>query len=80
MFDHSEGKSVLGIQYITAVVSGREGIFPLNLDLKTKNGLSRIAMQMAVIKRSITADLLFSTFLPVDQIPSKGEEGLDRGS
>ena len=40
VFDHSEGKSVLGMQYVTAVVSGREGIFPLNLDLKTKNGLS----------------------------------------
>lgn len=49
------------MQYTTAVISGREGIFPLNLDLKAKNGLSRIAMQMAVIKRSITAGLHFST-------------------
>ena len=49
------------MQYTTAVISGREGIFPLNLDLKAKNGLSRIAMQMAVIKRSITARLRFST-------------------
>jgi hypothetical protein len=29
----------------------------LNLDLKVKNGLSKIAMQMAVIKRSITAGM-----------------------
>ncbi len=45
------------MQYVTAAISGREGIFPLNLDLKTKNGLSRIVMQMAVIKRSITAGM-----------------------
>ena len=61
VFDHSEGKSVLGMQYVTAVVSGREGIFPLNLDLKTKSGLSKIVMQMGVIKRSITTGLRFST-------------------
>ena len=61
VFDHTQGKSVWGMQYVTAVISGREGIFPLNLDIKTKNGLSKIAMQMAVIKRSTTADLHFST-------------------
>ena len=58
-FDHTQGKSVWGMQYTTAVMSGNEGIFPLNLDLKTKNGLSRIVMQMAVIKRAITAGLRF---------------------
>ena len=60
-FDHTQGKSVWGMQYVTAVISGMKGIFSLNLDLKTKNGLSRIAMQMAVIKRAITAGLRFST-------------------
>ncbi len=59
IFDHTQGKSVWGMQYTTAVMSGNEGIFPLNLDLKTKNGLSRIVMQMAVIKRAITAGLRF---------------------
>ncbi len=39
-----------GMQHVTAVIWGREEIFPLNLDLKAKNGLSRIAIQMAVIK------------------------------
>ena len=61
VFDHRQGKSVWGMQYVTAVVSGREGIFPLNLDLKAKSGLSKIVMQMAVIKRAITAGLHFST-------------------
>ena len=46
---------------ITAVISGKEGIFPLNLDLKAKSCLSKIVMQMAVINRSITAGLHFST-------------------
>ena len=61
VFDHSEGKSELGMQYITAVVSGKERIFPLNLDLKTKSGISKIVMQMAVIRRSIKVSLYFST-------------------
>ena len=61
VFDHTQGKSVLGMQYVTSVISGNEGIFPLNLDLKAKSGLSKIVMQMAVIKRSITAGLHFST-------------------
>jgi hypothetical protein len=38
------------MQYVTAVISGMEGIFSLNRYLKAKNGLSKIAMQMAVIK------------------------------
>ena len=49
------------MQYVTAVISGREGIFPMNLDLKAKSSISKILMQMAVIKRSITAGLHFST-------------------
>ena len=61
VFDHTEGRSVYGMQYATAVISGNEGIFPLNLDLKTKGGLSKIVMQMAVMKRAITAGLRFST-------------------
>ena len=61
IFDHTQGKSVWGMQYVTAVISGREGIFPLNLDLKAKSSISKILMQMAVIKRSITAGLRFST-------------------
>ena len=61
VFDHTQGKSVWGMQCVTAVISGKEGIFPLNLDLKAKSGLSKIVMQMAVIKRSITAGLHFST-------------------
>ncbi|EQD75587.1 transposase IS4 family protein, partial [mine drainage metagenome] len=61
VFDHSEGRSVYGMQYATAVISGIEGIFPLNLDLKTKKGPSKIVMQIAVMKRAITAGLEFST-------------------
>ena len=61
IFDHTQGKSVWGMQYVTAVISGREGIFPLNLDLKAKSSISKILMQMAVIKISITAGLHFST-------------------
>ena len=61
VFDHTQGKSIWGMQYVTAVISGKEGIFPLNLDLKAKSCLSKIVMQMAVIKRSITAGLHFST-------------------
>ena len=61
VFDHTQGKSIWGMQYVTAVISGKEGIFPLNLDLKAKSCLSKIVMQMAVIKRSITAGLHFRT-------------------
>ena len=49
------------MQYVTAVISGKESIFPLNLDLKAKSCLSKIVMQIAIIKRSITAGLHFST-------------------
>ncbi|EQD56703.1 hypothetical protein B1B_08977, partial [mine drainage metagenome] len=35
VFDHTEGRSVYGMQYATAIISGNEWIFPLNLDLKT---------------------------------------------
>ena len=63
VFDHTQRKSVLGMQYVTSVISGNEGIFPLNLDLKAKSGLSKIVMQMAVIKRAITAGLHFSTVI-----------------
>lgn len=61
VFDHTEGRSVYGMQYATAVISGNEGIFPLNLDLKTKGEPSKIVMQMAVMKRAITAGLRFNT-------------------
>ncbi|MHB8397282.1 MAG: hypothetical protein ACYDBK_09005 [Thermoplasmataceae archaeon] len=47
------------MQYVTAIVSGNEGIFPLILDLKTKNGLSKIVTQMVVIKQSIPAGIRF---------------------
>ena len=63
VFDHTQGKSVRGMQYVTAVISGREGIFPLNLDLKVKSSISKILTQMAAIKRLITAGLLFSTMV-----------------
>jgi hypothetical protein len=49
------------MQYVTAVVSGREGIFPLNLELKEESGPSKIVMQMGVLKRSIASGLHFST-------------------
>ena len=61
VFDHTQGKSVWGMQYVTAVVSGKEGIFPLNLELKEESGPSKIVMQMDVIKRSIASGLHFST-------------------
>ena len=60
VFGYSEGKSVLGMKYVTAVVFGKEGIFSLNLVLKTKSGLSKTVMQMRVIKRSIDAGIHFS--------------------
>ena len=44
LFDLTRGKSVLGMQYVTAVMSGNAGIFSLNLDLKAKLGLSKIIM------------------------------------
>ena len=46
-----------------SLLSYREGkeYSPLNLDLKAKTSISKILMQMAVIKRSITAGLRFST-------------------
>ncbi|MHB1811362.1 MAG: hypothetical protein ACYCPR_02985 [Thermoplasmataceae archaeon] len=59
VFGHSYGMLVLGMQYVTAIVSGNEGIFPLILDLKTKNGLSKIVTQMVVIKQSIPAGIRF---------------------
>ncbi|EQD56406.1 hypothetical protein B2A_05269, partial [mine drainage metagenome] len=38
VFDHSEGRSVCGMQYATAIISGNEGIFLLNLDLRQGKG------------------------------------------
>ncbi|MGP6239482.1 hypothetical protein ACNF40_03575 [Cuniculiplasma sp. SKW4] len=49
------------MQYVTAVASGKEGILLLNLDRKAKSGLSKILIQMGVIKRSIMAGLHFTT-------------------
>ena len=74
VYDHSEGKTVWGMSLITAAISGNEGIFPLNVDIKgigeergdgEKNAydLSKIVMQIAVIKRAITAGLNFSMVL-----------------
>ena len=63
---------------ISAAVSSSEGIFPLNMDIKplvqkdqdTENGhgetgfhISKSTMQMAVIRRAITAGLKFSIAL-----------------
>ena len=62
-FDHSQGKSVWGMQFVTSAVSCSEGIFPLNMDQKFKGKMSKIVMQMAVIKRAITAGLKFHTVL-----------------
>lgn len=66
VYDHSQGKSVWGMSLITAAVSCSEGIFPLNVDIKpvhshgSGHGLSKITMQMAVIKRAISAGLNFT--------------------
>ena len=49
------------MQYVIAVVSGKEGIFPLDPELKEESGPSKIVMQMDVIKRSIASGLHFST-------------------
>ncbi|MCL4480362.1 MAG: hypothetical protein M1113_02615 [Candidatus Thermoplasmatota archaeon] len=35
-FDNTKGKSVGGMRYVTAVVSEKEEIFPLSLNLKAK--------------------------------------------
>lgn len=50
LFDLTRGKSVLGMHYVTAVMSGNAGIFSLNLDLKAKLGLSKISL-MRFIER-----------------------------
>ena len=69
IYDHSEGKTVWGMSAITAAISGNEGIFPLNIDIKPvrkkekQHIMSKITMQMAVIRRAITAGLRFSIAL-----------------
>ena len=74
VYDHSEGKAVWGMSLISAAISGNEGIFPLNIDVKgirdnegdreeNAYSLSKIVMQMAVIRRTITAGLKFSMVL-----------------
>ena len=77
VYDHSEGKTVWGMSAISAAISGSEGIFPLNMDIKPISmkksdnredetphmSMSKITMQMAVIKRSVTAGLNFSIAL-----------------
>ena len=78
VYDHSEGKTVWGVPVISAAVSGNEGIFPLNMDIKPvsrddpvninegrkKNfHMSKITMQMAVVRRAVTAGLNFSIAL-----------------
>lgn len=34
IYDHSEGETIWGMSLISAAVSGKEGIFPLNMDVK----------------------------------------------
>ena len=51
------------MQYVTAIISWKKGIFPLNLGIKAKSSISKIFMQMAVIKRSITAGLHFGSVI-----------------
>ena len=79
------GETVLGMEYVTAVVSVKEGIFSLNLVLKTKSALPKTVMQMGVIKRSIAAGLRFSAvvfdlwyFLPglSDSLKGRRSSGL----
>ena len=62
-FDHSRGKSVWGMQFVTYAISCSEGIFPLNVDQKVRFKISKMVMQMTAIKRAITAGLKFSTVL-----------------
>ncbi|WP_298279903.1 hypothetical protein [Ferroplasma sp.] len=54
VFEHTQGKSIWWMPYVTGVISGKEGIFPLYLELKEKSGPSKIMMQMGAIKRAIT--------------------------
>ena len=69
VYNHSEGKTVWGMSLVSAAISGNEGIFPLNLDFRPSDSgahessriPSKIVMQMGVIKRAITAGLIFST-------------------
>ncbi len=76
LYDHSEGKTVRGMSAVTAAISGNEGIFPLNVDIKPVRKreksqekkerqyiMSKITMQMAVIKKSLTAGLKFRIVL-----------------
>lgn len=34
LYDHNEGRTVRGMSAVTAAVSGNDGIFPLNIDIK----------------------------------------------
>ena len=59
IYDHSQGKTVYGMQYTTSVISGNEGIFPLSMELKTDD--SKIDLQINTIKKAMGAGLRFST-------------------
>ena len=50
IYDHSQRKTVYGMQYATSVISGNEGIFLLSTELKTDD--SKINLQIDTIKKS----------------------------
>ena len=75
LYNHSEGKTVRGMSVISAAASGSGRTFPLNMDTEPAiqkdqysescHGgigfhMSKITMQMDVIRKAITAGLKFS--------------------
>jgi hypothetical protein len=76
------------MQYVTAVIWGREGIFPLNLDLKAKSGLSKDTHADGCHKEINYSPPPFQHCgirfmvlpLPPRKVSGEGEEGLDHGS
>ena len=58
-YDHSKGKNVYGMQFVTSVFSGEYGIYPVNIEVYRKKEYAgegyktKIEMQIETIKRCI---------------------------
>ncbi|MGC8496702.1 MAG: transposase, partial [Thermoplasmata archaeon] len=87
-FDHNKGENVYGIQAVTTVASGKNGIYSMLWQQylrkgKTKNFKSKIEMQKEAIGRCVEGGLKFSTLVMdswyfdnslVKYIESKGKD------
>jgi len=65
-YDHSKGKNVYGMQFVTSVFSGEYGIYPVNIEVYRKKEYAgkeyktKIEMQIETIKRCMEEKLNFS--------------------